>query len=150
MRLSPEKSQPANKAGQGNTHGCNCHEWGSLNRLISTREAFAAGFRRRSGLAARIQRFNTLPKKSHHWVWLFFGFVRFSLVGVACSASPSRSPACCWSPAHPFCVGQPGGTRTPYPCLRRTLLYPDELLAACADSNRVSLPGYCSPSAPSQ
>lgn len=27
-------------------------------------------------------------------------------------------------------IGQPGGTRTPYPELRRFVLYPDELLAA--------------------
>ncbi len=29
----------------------------------------------------------------------------------------------------PLEIGQPGGTRTPYPELRRFVLYPDELLA---------------------
>lgn len=40
-------------------------------------------------------------------------------------------------------VGQPGGTRTPYPCLRRTLLYPDELLADSVDSKSAQPLDFC-------
>lgn len=36
-----------------------------------------------------------------------------------------------WAGVHAIDSGLAGGTRTPYPCLRRTLLYPDELRPDC-------------------